>query len=522
MSNYSFSNYLDKVLVQRKSIFCNNKTKEEIMKWQSKVIKKPLTNIHEDFHPLVCQMFKNLLGYLGEIKSSKQSLPHIKKLLGIAFSSIPEIKDEVYLHCWKQICGHNDETYNKAIKAWKALAIVASSIAPSSQLFYALLNQLLFEIKSNDDSNIVRHANFVFARLHRVFSRPRKHSPTNQEIQYIEQLNSIPVTISLFSGEEVIVPTESYTTMRELKELVLRKMNFNTDKALYYGIYEIRKKHNNIEEGFIEEDEILCDLLSIWEKDLEAAIKSRENIEFKLFLKEKIYHETTDEDSISFRYHQVAYDYLMGRFEIDTEKMIGFASLKLAIEFPDSSDSSQAFNALNSRLESYVPESEIDFNKEEICQRIMEIYINLTDKEGAKSMFVEKLQSNEFFGANVFEVKYSDKNQNYDLDYPEDLILSIKPNNISLYDLGKKKLCTYDYNMIINWGISSVYFVFVVPKEDDLILKFYLETPHTKTIQNIIETYVNLLCGKSENEVDKLIKESEKKFGNLVSYRDKA
>lgn len=523
MTSYSFSDYLDKVLVARRSFifFCLNKSKEDIMKWQNTVIKKPLTNIPEDFHPIVCQLFKNLLGYLGEIKSSKQAIPHIRKLIKNAFEYTQDIKDEIYLHCWKQLSGHDDNSYSKALKAWKALAVISSAIQPSSQLFYALLNQLLFEIKSHDDSNITRHANFIFARLHRIFTKPRKYVPTSQEIQFIEKLKSIPVTILLFSGEEVVVPVESYTTIRELKEIVMRKIGFNVTRTFNYGIYEIRRKQNSIMEGFIEEDEILCDLLSIWDKELEAALKSRDSIEFKLFLKEKIYYETNDEEAISFRYHQIAYDYLLGRFKIENEKVIGFASLKLSIEFPDSSESSQAFKSLNERFENYIPETFTDFNKNECCQKIMELYINLTNKEGAKNLFIEKLQNNEFFFTHQFLVRYSDKNQALNLDYPEEVILGIKPTCLSLYSTDKKLLCSYNFNKINDWGISAIYFVFVVPEEDDLNLKIYLETPHTKIIQNLIESYVNLLCGKSVNEVDSLIKQSEKRFENLASYRDK-
>lgn len=526
MTKYSYAAYLDKVLVNRRSIifFCNNKSNEEIMKWQKSVIKKPLTNIPDEYSALICQMFKNLLGYLGEIKSSKQSLPHIKKLLKFAHTAKQEVKDEVFLHCWKQLSGHTEVTYDKQIKAWKAFAIISSIITPSTQLFFALLNQLLFEIKKNEDENLERHANFVFARLHRIYSRPRKYLPTSNEIQHIEKLKSIPLTVNLFSGEEVIVPIESYTTMRELKELVMRKMGFNLGKVLHYGIYEIRSKFNSVEEAFIEEDEVVCDLLSIWDKELEQALKSRENIEFKLFLKEKIYYQTNDEEVMNFRYHQIVYDYLMGRYKIESDKVIGFASLKLAIEFPDSSNSTDAYNALNEKFENYIPENEMTYDKDEWSQKIMELYINFTNKEGAKNLFIERLQNNEFFFAHQYLVRFSEKNEdlNSEIDFPEEVLLVLKPDSLDLYDEDKNLLVSYKYNKISNWGISSIYFVIIVPKEDGLFVKYYFETPHTKNIQNIIQTYVNLLCGKSINEVDSIIKKSEKDFETFASYRDQA
>ena len=78
------------------------------------------------------------------------------------------------------------------------------------------------------------------------------------------------------------------------------------------------------------------------------------------------------------------------------------------------------------------------------------------------------------------------------------------------------------YNKIVSWGISSIYFVFVIPQDDELFTKIYLETSQTKTIQNLIEIYVNILCGKSLIEIDSMIKQNEKKFEGLASYREKS
>ena len=448
MTLHSFAKYLENVLVVRRSIifFCSNKSKEDIMKWQSSMIKKPLTNIREDLHPYVLQMFKNLLGYLGEIKSSKASLPHIKKLLKNASESTQEMKDEVYLHCWKQLSGHNEESYSKGIKAWKAFAVISSCLTPSTNLFYSLLNQLLFEIKTNEDSNTTRHANFIFARLHRIYSKPRKFIPTTQEIQYIEKLKSIPVSVNLFSGEEVNVPVESYTTMRELKELILRKIGLNTNRALLYGIYEIKKTNKGIEEGFIEEDEILCDLFAIWEKEIEEAYKKRDNVEFKLVLREKVFLETSDEDTLNYRYHQSAYDYITGKFQVSSDKVIGFASLKLAIEYPNSTDYNQAFNQLNENINYYIPDSVDGYNQDDWCQKIMELYSNIKDKEEAKSHFLEKLHENPFNFSNIFSVKFSDKNQSLqEIDFPYNLYLSVKPDRLIIYDSRFEFLEEYMY-----------------------------------------------------------------------------
>lgn len=521
LTKASFSNYLEQELVQRRTIFyCLFKSNENIMKWQANVIKKSLTNISEDYQPYVTQLFKNLCGYLGLLKSQKPPLEHLKKLLKNAFISTQEIKDEVYLHCWKQLSGHENNTYNTGIKAWKALAVVSSCIFPSSKLLFPLLNQLLFEIKSNEDVNTMRHANYVFARLQRTNDKIRKQIPTEMEINYIEKLSSIPITVNLFSGEEVIVPAESYTTIKDLKNSVLRKMNFNMHKSIHYGISEIQITNSKVFETFIEEDFLVCDLLSIWEKDIQESFKKRESIEFKLFLREKISFNSTDEETINFRYHQIAFDYLYGKYTVDSDKIIALASVKLAIEFPSSNDSADAFKNLNDKFNLYVPENFDDSFKDEVCQRIMELYINLCGKSGLKTHFIQELSSNEFFDSYNFEVSFSNKNEQLGINLQKELILSVKSDRICLYDTSLNLLKTYMYNKIINWGISSIYFVFVIPEEDELLTKMYLETNQSKIINNLIETNVNLLCERPVKEIEKILTASDEKFSGLFSYKE--
>lgn len=521
LTRASFTTYLELELVLRRTIFyCLFKSNENIMKWQANIIKKSLTNISEDYQPYVTQLFKNLLGYLGLLKSQKLPIDHMKKLLKNAFISTQEIKDEVYLHCWKQLSGHEVSTYNIGIKAWKALAIVSSCIFPSSKLLFPLLNQLLFEIKSNEDVNTMRHANYIFARLQKTHEKVRKQIPTDREISYIEKLSSIPISVYLFSGEELIIPVESYTTIKELKNAVLRKMSFNMHKSIHYGISEISIKNNKLFESFIEDDVFVCDLLSLWEKDIQESFKKRESTEFKLFLREKISFSSSDDETINFRYQQIAFDYLNGKYNVDSDKIIALASVKLSIEYPNSNDSASAFKNLNDNFKMYVPENFDDSFKDEICQRIMELYMDICNKSGLKLHFIQELSTNEFYDSYNFNVTFSIKNEQLGINLPRDMILSIKSDRLCLYDSELNLLKTYMYNKIINWGISSIYFVFVIPEEDELLTKMYLETNQSKIIHNLIETNVNLLCERPIKEIEKILASSDEKFSSLNSYKE--
>lgn len=595
----SLNKYLEKALIFRRSIFCTKKSADSIMTFQSSIIKKSLTLIPESHQSLVKQLFKNLMGYMQDIKSSKKPLGHIKKLLSLAKNSNQEIKDEVYLHIWKQKT--NNPSLDSVMRAWKALACVSSTFAPSEKLFYSILNQLLYEIKHEEtiqsNSDIIKHAQFIVSRLYNTYLYARKCVPSNEEILNIQELKPIPLTINLFSGEEVVIPVESYTTIRTVKDLVLKKINmfaninitsssdytFNNISNLNYNIFEIRKKTQTIEEGFIEECEHVCDILSKWEKEAEFAYKQRENVFNYLYLKtyihpiyvidENINNKNNLEDNnrrysvisnvtgmlndsnissnniykysskdilaLNQLYYESTYDYLRGYYNLDSEEILELSTLKLVTEIcKTSSDnyntseySNEAYKKLETNIEKYVPTSYIDLmSKEEWSQRIMDKFMKISDKDDviAKRSFLNILKKNEFFGVHQFITKFTeDKNgpksdSNNELsNYPEDILLCLSPDCIKLYTLDKNLLSTFKITNIINWGISSYYFVFVIPQEDNLVTKIYLESNQTKNIQYLLDYYSMMIAGKNINEIEAKSKENDSKFGNISSYRDK-
>jgi hypothetical protein len=121
---------------------------------------------------------------MGDRKSSKKEFGHIKKHLKITLNGPIEIKDEAYCQVLHQITEHPDQA--RCLKGWKFLAILASCFAPSPELYYSLLNFLLFEIKNNQDSEKVKHANYIFVRLIKTFENKRKQFPSETEITHIE------------------------------------------------------------------------------------------------------------------------------------------------------------------------------------------------------------------------------------------------------------------------------------------------------------------------------------------------
>ena len=123
---------------------------------------------------------------MGDRKSTKKDIGHVKKHLKLTLNGPIELKDESYCQILKQITQHPDKT--KCLKGWKFFSILASCYAPSPELYFSILNYLIFEIKNGIDIDIVHYANYVFVRLIKSFENKRKQIPSDTEILHIEVL----------------------------------------------------------------------------------------------------------------------------------------------------------------------------------------------------------------------------------------------------------------------------------------------------------------------------------------------
>ena len=124
---------------------------------------------------------------MGDRKSTKQPINHVRKFLKFAINSSEELKDESYIQLLRQINQHKD--YDKCIRGWNFFSILASCYAPSLELYYSILNFLLNEHKINSDKNIIQRVNYIIVRLFKSFENRRTQIPSDEEIMHIEVIN---------------------------------------------------------------------------------------------------------------------------------------------------------------------------------------------------------------------------------------------------------------------------------------------------------------------------------------------
>lgn len=242
---------------------------------------------------------------MGDRKSSKQPINHIRKHLKFTINASQELKDEAYVQALKQITAHPD--YDKCIRGWNFLAIMAASFAPGVELYYSILNFLYNEAKSTTDENIRKHANYTFVRLVKSFENKRRQIPSDEEIMHLEHMKPIMFPVYFLSDTHTFVPTESYTTVKELKSTIMRKIQFNVARIPYYCLYEICNKKDSIEERFLDDSDKIVDVVAMWDKEKDDFMKRNEVIEFKIYLKIQLFYtcNETDNDTITMMYVQV-------------------------------------------------------------------------------------------------------------------------------------------------------------------------------------------------------------------------
>jgi hypothetical protein len=292
------------------------------------------------------------------------------------------------------------------MRGWTFFSILASCFSPSRKLYLALINCLSQEIKNNPDRNVTQRANYVLNRLYRIHEQRRKQIPTDDEITHIEAMKSIMFPIYFFSGTHTQLPTESYTTVNELKTILMRKLQLNISRIPYYSPYEVCELPDKVEERFLDPTEKVVDIIAVWGREKEDRVNTQ--MDFKIYLKLQLYYpfKEDDVDSVTMVYVQTCYDVISGKYNLTNEVCAKLAALQLIINLEKKSHE-DVYKVLEKDIDFYIPRNakKILTNKEWI-NKIIEYYANLdSSKTEAKLTYLEQMKQNCLWEAHQFYCK---------------------------------------------------------------------------------------------------------------------
>ena len=528
---YNLENYYREHLSKRYK-GCKEMTINQIMTFQKEMISKPLLKIPSSLEDLSIQIFKNLLSYMEVRKSSKKPYLHIIKFIKITMTSPEELKDEAFIQVIKQLSNNDNVKYEN--KAWNFLSILCSSYPPSVDLYKCLINFFLKIINDeNEKEELKKKANYCSIRLMRTFENKRKLAPSIDEIKYIESMKSIIINVYFLSGASTSILVESYTTIRELKTLVIRKIKFKITRIPYFAIYEFCEKKDRIEQRYLDESTIIGDILSLWARETNFYNNENIEIQFKLYLKIHIFYpfNSEDIDSVSMIYMQTNFEVLSGKFPLTEGEIIELGGISLFINYPYNDDEEELMIILKKEIKNYIPINIFTlYSIEKWSKKLIGVYLNLEykNKNEAKFGYLEYLKDNIMYEAYQFPCYFSSKYNNETSNsknlknpehIPEKCIIAVKPKEVIITDIYRNEILKIPFSIIASWGVNTELIVIVVRKNEKDFSKYYFECRQNKLFRILMESYSNIISGKSMSEIIQMNEETCRMFEGLPTIK---
>ncbi len=507
------------VLNKKKIFFIKKINPVDILTWQKSELDNSLINMENSYDVEIAkQMFRNLLSYMLDRKSSKKGIQHVTKFIKLVKMGNKMLRDEAYLQIYKQL--HKNKKKESIMLGWKIFAVIASSFIPSNKdILNIILNFLFFEIQETDDEQIRMHINYIFVRMFKAKKRERKMVPCTEEIEYIENLKSIQIPIYYFNGKHTIIKIESYTTFKDVKAIIMDKLDFNRQRAIFYSIYEICYKSNGTEERFLDDNEIICDVLSLWKSDIKKHQDNNEKVIFRFYLKILIYfpYDESIIDNIAIEYYQTLYDVISGKFNLSECEILILGALQLVNDFGN--DIQKAYMNIKENYKNYIPwKFMYIMSNDQWIEKIMEFYsyfMNYEQNE-CKKEYINSLMNHSTYKTQLFDAKFDVKKSSDNSDnIPFECILGFKQEGIQIFDMNLDSIVFYEYKQIENWGVSPNFFVITINELNNRPnRKLYFHTGETNVIQTIMIIYGFFIAGKDIREMTEEIDKRDSQFDN--------
>ena len=507
------------VLNKKKIFFIKKINPVDILTWQKSELDNSLINMENSYDiEIAKQMFRNLLSYMLDRKSSKKGIQHVTKFIKLVKMGNKMLRDEAYLQIYKQL--HKNKKKESIMLGWKIFAVIASSFIPSNKdILNIILNFLFFEIQETDDEQIRMHINYIFVRMFKAKKRERKMVPCTEEIEYIENLKSIQIPIYYFNGKHTIIKIESYTTFKDVKAIIMDKLDFNRQRAIFYSIYEICYKSNGTEERFLDDNEIICDVLSLWKSDIKKHQDNNEKVIFRFYLKILIYfpYDESIIDNIAIEYYQTLYDVISGKFNLSECEILILGALQLVNDFGN--DIQKAYMNIKENYQNYIPwKFMYIMSNDQWIEKIMEFYsyfMNYEQNE-CKKEYINSLMNHSTYKTQLFDAKFDVKKSSDNSDnIPFECILGFKQEGIQIFDMNLDSIVFYEYKQIENWGVSPNFFVITINELNNRPnRKLYFHTGETNVIQTIMIIYGFFIAGKDIREMTEEIDKRDSQFDN--------
>jgi len=346
-------------------------------------------------------------------------------------------------------------------------------------------------------------------------------------------MKPIIITVNFYSGANTSIPIESYTTIKELKYTIMRKLQFNISRIPYYALYEICEKPDCIEKRYLDESTKVVDILTVWNKEKLDYEKKNIQIEFNFYLQIQLFYKYNkdDLDTVTMHYIQTNFDVLWGQYSLNEEEICKLAAISLYINNNNNKNNDELSNILKDDIKSYIPIDKIKlYNIDNWVKKIMDIYITLKYDNllSAKNEYLNVLSNNIVYEGYQFFCTFSKKlnselSNSQHIKNPDHItdecIVIVKPSEIVITDRDRNELLTLSFNIIASYAVNNEIFVIVTRKSDREYTKYYFENNQTKIFRILMDSYTAILSGRGIGEILNNSEQICKMFDNFPASK---
>lgn len=174
--------------LNRKGVGKTQTTIEKISNWKKDLIKLSLLSHSEaDIEKAAVQVFRNITGYMGDRKSKKNKLQHIKKMYNaVQTHSNSKFQDEIYCQICKQT--NKNPSLASTINGWEIMMLCLAVFPPSANLMLYLMAYCASVVESvrSNDKVVLKYAEICLHNVQKISALGRQvENPSDEDIERI-------------------------------------------------------------------------------------------------------------------------------------------------------------------------------------------------------------------------------------------------------------------------------------------------------------------------------------------------
>jgi hypothetical protein len=494
-----------------KGVVLNKKrVKELIFEWQNTLIPKSLIDLGREDNRIAIQIFKSLLGYMGD---KQMSFPATlaQDILQKGLDNV-NIRNESYMQIMKQLT--RNQRPESIAKGWQMMCMCVSTFPPSVDFENYLFNFILE--KKNSRGAVRNYAKYCLRTLEGILqSGASGFVPTVEEIQAYKERPPILATIELVDGMALTedLPITPDLNVGKVIEICTHFLQLKDSRADSFGIfvYDVEGQFDDSNQDTPADqypNAPFADLprtpRPLKNEDFMGDVmvqKARQRRNFKFVFKRKIFLDSQNGPSNDQMFDRLVYlqaeDEILttGNLRFDEEKQattLAATSVAVAMgdEFPVDVAGLIEIDLLEFVPPNWREKHSVEKWAELILQRRNEL-VN-QDSDTLQRQFLSLAISHPMYGGHFFYVHLVNHTSPLLKNLPKDLVICYNCNGMHILDFGLTLLVSFGYADIYRWGGSSTQFSLIVwSQESESTFELVLTTSQAADMAAIILDYIN-------------------------------